>query len=533
MDDTVVCVVNSHLSAGMDLARRKYDISEIQKRSIFTTPLREKNWFYGRQRTIAEWEKVKDSIWESDYLVWMGDLNFRIEGEDSYVRNLISNITASEPYDFSSLLVDDQLLKYKKDLFPHFSEGVIQFKPTYKLDIGTSVYDTSEKRRVPAWCDRVLYHCPHEETTCRMQLLEYQSHPETRFSDHTPVSALFELSIRHIPEFTNEMVEYERLVDAWENESLPKLEIQSLVDFGEMRIGIVYHRTIRIQNIGLVKAHVNIEKLEGVLVHPLHWNLQPGEEGSVTVSIAVSQEETIDKVLVFTYLERQSFVTIHGTVMPSLVHTPTGISIPQWLYYLCDFLIKYGVLNSEGVPEPHHNRYLSIVKEYVRWGLDMNSFDATVITEIDQVRHLSYIENDWKVEMGKVDWNRSCTPIQNLESLTRGVYETLLLFLHELCPLQLSDVDLQLEDLQERGKVVIYVFGFLRSITEGWKPPLPRRDGGGAVVSRPKIIEEVANALFGVQRPAFTELPTMERGGKDAGPQWYLRRDKFIETMMS
>jgi hypothetical protein len=517
----------------MDFARRKYDIAEIQKRSIFTTPLREKNWFYGRQRTVTEWEKVKDSIWECDYLIWLGDLNFRIEADDVHVRDLIKNITATEPYDFSPLLEDDQLLKYKGDLFPQFMEGVIQFKPTYKLDIGTNVYDTSEKRRVPAWCDRVLYRAPPEGTPSQMQLLEYKSHPDTRYSDHTPVSALFEFWIRHIPDLTPELIEYERLVDAWENESLPKLEIQRDVDFGEMRIGIVYHRSIRIRNVGLVKAHVNIEKIDGILVHPLHLNLQPGEEGSVTVSIAVSQEEIIDKVLIFTYLERQSFVTIHGTVMPSMVHTPTGFSIPQWLYHLCDFLIKYGVLNSEGVPEPFHNRYLSIVKEYIRWGLDMNAFDATVITEIDQVRHLAYAENDWKEEMRKVDWNRSCTPIQNLESLTRGVYETLLLFLHEMKPLQLSDVDLQLEDLQDRGKVVIYVFGFLRSITEGWKPPLPRRDGGGIVVARPKIIEEVANALFGVQRPAFTELPTLERGGKDAGPQWYLRRDKFIETMMS
>ncbi|KAI0517448.1 type II inositol-1,4,5-trisphosphate 5-phosphatase [Xylaria bambusicola] len=60
-----------------------------------------------------------------------------------------------------SLLPHDQLrqvMKNKKAFHEGWREGPITFLPTYKYDVGTvGLFDTSEKKRAPSWCDRILF----------------------------------------------------------------------------------------------------------------------------------------------------------------------------------------------------------------------------------------------------------------------------------------------------------------------------------------------------------------------------------------
>jgi|SRR6266545_192585 len=35
--------------------------------------------------------------------------------------------------------------------FARYEEGPLLFRPTYRYDVGTDSYDTSEKMRIPAW----------------------------------------------------------------------------------------------------------------------------------------------------------------------------------------------------------------------------------------------------------------------------------------------------------------------------------------------------------------------------------------------
>ncbi|MCJ1236109.1 hypothetical protein MMC14_004086 [Varicellaria rhodocarpa] len=61
----------------------------------------------------------------------------------------------------SSLLPHDQLqqqMSTRKAFHDGWREGPIEFLPTYKYDVGSvGMFDSSEKKRGPSWCDRILY----------------------------------------------------------------------------------------------------------------------------------------------------------------------------------------------------------------------------------------------------------------------------------------------------------------------------------------------------------------------------------------
>lgn len=43
------------------------------------------------------------------------------------------------------------------ECFQDYQEGDITFQPTYKYDLNSDIFDTSEKARPPAWTDRILW----------------------------------------------------------------------------------------------------------------------------------------------------------------------------------------------------------------------------------------------------------------------------------------------------------------------------------------------------------------------------------------
>ena len=112
--------------------------------------------------------------------------------------------------DLRDILRYDQLsltISMKK-AFDDFQEAPISFPPTYKFDKGSSAYDTSSKRRCPAWTDRILYaiHPKYrkslrigeaEEALPRplIEVAEYYS-VDVRSSDHRPVCARFSMHIQ-------------------------------------------------------------------------------------------------------------------------------------------------------------------------------------------------------------------------------------------------------------------------------------------------------------------------------------------------
>ncbi|CAI2179303.1 19761_t:CDS:10 [Funneliformis geosporum] len=139
------------------------------------------------------------SNWEErnrDYkTIHDGDFNYRISLGNEEVRNLIT------VNDFHKLLKADQLTKQIEwgQAFTDYIEGPITFYPTYKFDNGTDNYDTSEKARVPAWTDRILY---NGDT---IKQIGY-SRAEIRLSDHRPVMSSFDIEVIKYDEAAKEKI---------------------------------------------------------------------------------------------------------------------------------------------------------------------------------------------------------------------------------------------------------------------------------------------------------------------------------------
>jgi hypothetical protein len=188
IDDSSLCFINCHLAAGQtQTVHRNNDAASIMEQAPLPknrSPSDCENFFVGG----GDGSMVLDH----EICVLNGDLNYRI---DAMPRNTV--IQAVKDGNLPKLLDRDQLLLSRKRnpgfRLRAFIEAPITFAPTYKYDVGTDNYDTSEKQRSPAWCDRLLY-----RGLGRIKQVEYRRHDSIKVSDHRPVSGKFKLRVKTI-----------------------------------------------------------------------------------------------------------------------------------------------------------------------------------------------------------------------------------------------------------------------------------------------------------------------------------------------
>ncbi|KAK8709084.1 hypothetical protein V6N13_060115 [Hibiscus sabdariffa] len=151
-------------------------------------------------------EETKLDLAEADMVVFLGDFNYRLFG-----------ISYDEARDFVSqrcfdwLREKDQLRAEMKagKVFQGMREAIIRFPPTYKFERhrpGLAGYDSGEKKRIPAWCDRVIYRDNRAGLAgeCSLEcpivssILLYEACMEVTESDHKPVRCKFHSTIAHV-----------------------------------------------------------------------------------------------------------------------------------------------------------------------------------------------------------------------------------------------------------------------------------------------------------------------------------------------
>lgn len=177
-DHSSLCFVNCHLAAGQShVQQRNADAEGILQSANFAPKDYADVFSHGGDGSM---------ILDHEFCFLSGDLNYRIKMSHNDVLNLLKNPDKLKAWE--KLQQHDQLLRQNSNnpLFKllQFEEAPIRFDPTYKYDPGTDYYDRSEKKRIPAWCDRVLY------KGNQIKNLYYRRY-EARCSDHRPIAAGF------------------------------------------------------------------------------------------------------------------------------------------------------------------------------------------------------------------------------------------------------------------------------------------------------------------------------------------------------
>ena len=199
IDDSSVCFVNCHLAAGQtQTIHRNNDIAAIlESHSLPPSPLGEDNTV--RHADVFTSGGDGSMILDHEICILNGDLNYRIDtmGRDTVIKHIAQN-------NLGRLLERDQLLLTKRKnpgfRLRAFQESEIRFAPTYKYNPRSDDYDTSEKRRAPAWCDRILY-----RGLGKVKMEEYRRW-EVRVSDHRPVSGRLRMRVKTVDAAKREKV---------------------------------------------------------------------------------------------------------------------------------------------------------------------------------------------------------------------------------------------------------------------------------------------------------------------------------------
>jgi hypothetical protein len=186
-DDSSLCFINCHLAAGQtQTSHRNNDIAAILEAESLPAdrnPDTRTSFYVGG----GDGTQVLDH----EICILNGDLNYRI---DAIPRDTVINMINKG--ELEKLLERDQIMVSRRRVsgfrLSPFNEAPITFAPTYKYDVGSDRYDSSEKKRSPAWCDRLLY-----RGVGRIKQVEYRRH-EIRVSDHRPVSGTFKIRVKTI-----------------------------------------------------------------------------------------------------------------------------------------------------------------------------------------------------------------------------------------------------------------------------------------------------------------------------------------------
>jgi phosphatidylinositol-bisphosphatase len=248
-----LCFVNCHLAAHeKQVVRRNQDFADLHDRLLFYSAAANIKTMPKHARLLDPYlsaGSARANLLDSDVVVWLGDFNYRVEMDSERVRTHISQ------GELDAVIGCDQMLREFKRAGSHFSnytEAPIAFAPSYSYDVGSDQFDSSDQKRVPSWCDRILWRKDDP-----IEVKAYDCIMEARSSDHKPVTLIGTATIRKVDRqlFDEAYATGLRMLDSFENAAIPDTRVLShAIHLGVLRFRKSAHSFIDLENRGKVLA---------------------------------------------------------------------------------------------------------------------------------------------------------------------------------------------------------------------------------------------------------------------------------------
>ena len=204
--NTSMCIICCHFASGKEnCKKRNENYHKIMQKLTFSEPRHHASnisnsttstsneslpdtepLFMKKKSSVKSPKQRGIPILDMDVIIFFGDMNYRLEFDTfEEVKGMI------DEQKWSKLLQGDQLLMERNcgNVFDGFKESVINFQPSYKFLPTTSDYDEVKKKKIPAWCDRILWTAQRRKS---LKCVMYDIIMEQQMSDHKPVFGLLE-----------------------------------------------------------------------------------------------------------------------------------------------------------------------------------------------------------------------------------------------------------------------------------------------------------------------------------------------------
>mmetsp|Transcript_10286 Transcript_10286/g.15497 ORF Transcript_10286/g.15497 Transcript_10286/m.15497 type:complete len:830 (+) Transcript_10286:109-2598(+) len=486
--DTTLCFVCTHLAAHREnVAGRNADFANVFSKTSFEIGEEAVSEVI-RSGSLNKLSAGTSSVGisEHDISFWFGDLNYRVDESIPTERVL----ELSKANQLSELIEQDQLNVERAQgrVFQDWEEGQLAFKPTYKYQPGTDLYEErpDKKLRAPAWCDRILWLAQEPGHVSQLNYVR----SEINISDHKPVMSTFLVTIKDVV-LSKRMQVYKeviRLLDTFENNSLPMVSLDRIkLDFGEVRYDQRVTLPIIITNTGKVVAPFRlVPKLEEealckpwVTVSPAYGMLIPGEQTEIEVTIAInnatahalntSREVLEDSLILRLENGRDYYISVSGKYARSCfgmsvddlvlytdpiravpldpilraekydINTKAAMCVPKELWRIIDAIYERGLDERDLFSTPGNPDEVYQIRECLDTGAPFGNFSVHSMTEALQ----SFLSNLSSPVVPSSLFPTLDIDAQNIQSFARK-------FLEDMPPIQYN--------------VFIYTVSFFREV---------------------------------------------------------------------